>query len=253
MQNDAKDTNNEGLVRELFKVGAHFGYGRRSRHPSVLNFLFGFKNRTVVIDLEKTALSLEKAKAYLYTLGTEGKKFIIVGNKNEARSAVSKMGKELDMPYVAERWIGGTFTNFKQIRSRVERMVDLKGQRDRGELLAKYNKKERGRIGKEIEDLERYFLSIETMDKLPAAMLVIDAKEEHSAVAEAKQLKIPVVAICNSDVDVRGLDYPIVANDASMGSIGYLVDQLASAYEDGKKHPKPVEKPVVAPAVPEAK
>ena len=242
MQNDVKDTNKEALIKEMFKAGAHFGYSRRSRHPSVLSYLFGFKNRTAVIDLEKTAEALEKAKAFVATLGSEGKTILFIGNKNEARSGVEKAADKIGMPFVAERWIGGTFTNFKQVRSRIERMIELKGQRDRGELTAKYTKKERGRIGKEIEDLERYFLSIEKMDKLPAAIFVVDAKDEAGAVAEARQLSIPVIALCNSDVDVRGINYPIVANDASMGSISFFAGQLASAYEEGKKHPKTAEK-----------
>lgn len=242
MQNDVKDMNNEALVKEMFKAGAHFGYGKRSRHPSVLSFLFGFKNRSVVIDLEKTAEALEKAKAFVAGLGSEGKTILFIGNKNEARSPIQKGAEKIGMPFVAERWIGGTFTNFKQIRGRIERMVDLKGQRDRGELLAKYNKKERGRIDKEIEDLERYFLSLEKMDKLPAAIFVVDAKDESSAVAEARQLNIPVIALCNSDVDIRLINYPIVANDSSMSSVSFFVSQIVGAYEDGKKHPKPVEK-----------
>jgi len=232
MSTEIKDPKKEGLIKELFKLGAHFGYSRRSSHPSTRPYVFGFKNRTAIIDLERTADLLEEAQAFVKSLGQERKQILFVGTKNEGKEAIEKAAKEIDMPYVSERWIGGTFTNNKQIKKRVERLLELKDKEEKGELSV-YTKKERGVIAKEKQDLERYFAGIVKMTKIPAAMIVVDNKREEIAVDEAIKLKVPVVSLSSSDCNLGDVSYPVVANDSSRETISYFLNQLVAAYKEG--------------------
>lgn len=247
MIDNSNETNKESLVKKMFDLGAHFGYARESRHPSVKSFLFGLKNKTIIIDLEKTVASLEQAKDFVSGLGMARKNIVLVGTKKEAGDVVKNIGLEFDLPYVSERWIGGTLTNFKEIRGRINRLVDLRDQEAKGEL-AKYTKKERGLIAKEVGNLERYFDSLINLSKLPGAVIVVDPKKESIAVNEAKILGIPVIALANSDCDIDDIMYPIVANDAQRKVIDFVIRELVEAYQAGLKEgdKKPVETPVVA-------
>ncbi len=238
MENTDNKTINESRLRELFQVGAHFGYSRARRHPSVDKYVFGYKNKTAIIDLEKTMTALERAKDFVRVLGSEGKVVLFVGNKNEARAVVKVAAESIAMPYVAERWIGGTLTNSKEIKARLKRLADIKADEESGELL-KYTKKERGLIGKEKKDLDRYFGGIVGMAKMPAAMFVVDANAESIAVAEANRMNIPVITLSNSDCDIRSIAYPIVGNDGAVASITYFVREIVEAYKDGQKNPTP--------------
>lgn len=220
------------MIEQMFSAGAHFGYSRSRRHPSVSPLIFGAKNRVEIFDLEKTKEFLEKAKAFMTALAQDGKQFLLVGGKNEAREAIRNAAARLGMPYVAGRWIGGTLTNFKEIRGRIDKFLDLSGKREKGEL-GKYTKKERLLIDREIADLERFFGGLVSMKELPKALFVIDPKHEHTAVAEAKKTGVPVVALLGSDCDLRGVAYPIPGNDAAIGSIGFFVSQITEAYEKG--------------------
>jgi len=229
-----KDQAKEDLVKKMFDLGAHFGYGKNSRHPSSKSFLFGLKNKTIIIDLEKTAESLSLAKAFAKELGQSKKAIIFVGTKTEAQKAITEVAGLANLPYVIERWIGGTMTNFRQIRSRIDRLLTLKDEEETGELK-KYTKKERGVIAKEVANLERYFGSLTSLDKLPGAIFVIDPKKEDIAVAEAKKLNIPVIALANSDCNIEGIAYPIMANDAQRQVIDFVAREIAMAYNEGVK------------------
>jgi small subunit ribosomal protein S2 len=241
-----KEVSPEVLVKKMFDLGAHFGYARESRHPSTKSFLFGLKNKTVIIDLEKTAESLATAKEFAKTLGVAKKLIILVGTKKEAASVIESVATEYGLPYVNERWIGGTLTNFKEIRRRIDRLVDLKDQEVKGEL-AKYTKKERGVIAKEVSDLERYFASLINLNKLPGAILVIDSKKESIAVAEAQKVGVPIIALANSDCNITGLTYPIVANDAQLKVIDFITRAIAEAYLEGVKEGEKVTAEVKVP------
>jgi small subunit ribosomal protein S2 len=240
MQNQLKDSNKEAQVKELFEAGAHFGYSKSRRHPSVAGFIFGYKNKTAVLDLEKAVESIDEAAAFVRELSATSKQIVFVGNKKEAGEAIQAAAESINMPYVNERWIGGTLTNFKEIRKRVNRLLDLKEKQATGGLSV-YTKKEQGVIGKEIHDLERYFSGIVNMDKLPAAIFVVDAAEEEIAILEARMMKIPVIALTNSDSNIRGIDYPIIANDSARASIKFIADRLATAYREGVSQAKPAE------------
>lgn len=222
---------------KLFEVGAHFGFGKGRRHPSANKFLFGSKNRTDIFDLEKTEEALNKALEFVASLSTNNATILFIGGKNEARDIVEQAGKDANMPYVASRWIGGTLTNWSEIRKRVETMLDLLSQREKGEL-AKYTKKERLLIDRDIAKLEKMFGGIRGMTALPKAMFIVDPRYEETAVREAKVLKIPVVALCGSDTDFSLVTYPIPGNDSSRESIKYFVNKIVETYDHNRTNKK---------------
>ncbi|MFW5853179.1 MAG: 30S ribosomal protein S2 [Patescibacteria group bacterium] len=221
------------LIKEMFQAGAHFGYKRSRRHPSTEKSIFSYRNDNAIINLEKTLKDLTMAEEFLRELGQSGKKLLLVGNKPEARFIIKKVAAALEMPYVAERWMGGTFTNFEEIRKRIKRLTEIRDQEASGEIN-KYKKKERQMIAKEKKDLERYFDGIVEMKKLPGAMLVIDSKFEETAIKEAKITKVPVVSLSGVDCDVAGIEYPIIANDSAKTSIEFFVNRLTAAYVAGQ-------------------
>ncbi|MBI5140383.1 MAG: 30S ribosomal protein S2 [Candidatus Vogelbacteria bacterium] len=220
-------------VDDLFAAGAHFGFSKSRRNSSVKNYIFGTKNRMDVIDLEKTLATFDRAMTFIEQISKEGKQVLLVGNKKEARSYVVEAAEKMDMPYVAERWIGGTLTNFGEIRKRIARLEDLLAKKESGELNI-YTKKERTLLDKETSDLLRHFGGIVRMKRLPAAIFVIDSGKEKIAVAEAKRLQIPVVGLSGSDCAISEISYPIIGNDSSVTSIKYFVDKLVSVWRDAK-------------------
>ena len=228
---------NNPMIDSMFKAGAHFGFSRTRRHPSVAPYIFGVKNKVEIFDLEKTSELLEKAKAFAATLGKEGKTILFVGGKSEARNAVKNGALSINMPYVDGRWIGGTLTNFVQIRKRVEKLERLTSEKEKGEL-AKYTKKERLLIDREIANLERFFSGISSMKELPKALFIVDPKKEKTAIKEAKFMGIPVIAVSGSDCNIKSIEYPIVGNDASQTSIHYLTQEITKAYFDAKAEVK---------------
>jgi len=226
-------TTSDPLIDALFAAGAHFGYRRSKRHPTAASYIFGVKNSVEIFDLEKTRAALQKAGAFMKTLATSGKAALFVGGKNEAREAVKNGALKLGLPYVAGRWVGGTLTNFGNIRGRIDKMLDLRAKREKGEL-AKYTKKERLLIDRDIARLEELFGGLVPLAALPAALFVIDPGKEHTAVEEARKTGIPIVALASSDCDFSVAEYVIPGNDASRQSISYFVERITAAYESGK-------------------
>lgn len=216
-------------IKSLFDVGAHFAYGRSRRHPTATPYLFGVKNRVEIFDLEETNKKLEEAKAYVRALAASGKQVLFVASKLEAREVLRQGAESVGMPYVAGRFIGGSITNFTQIRKRVEKLERLLSERESGEL-GKYTKKERLLIDREIDKLSLMFGGIVPMKSLPAALFVIDPKREHIAVAEARYAGIPVIALANSDCNLKEVQYPIPANDSAKASIAHVVSEIVSAF-----------------------
>jgi len=221
-------------IETMFTAGAHFGLGRSRRHPSIAPYIFGTKNQTDILDLEKTGPLLDAAKAFVAALAKEGKTLLFVGGKKEASAAVKAGAQALNMPYVEGRWIGGTITNFPQIRKRIDRYEKLVEDREKGEL-SKYTKRERMLIDKEIGNLEKMFTGIVPMKKLPDALFIIDPRHEKTALAEAAHGKIPTVALCGSDCDIREVKYPVIGNDSGKGSVQFFVNEIVKAYQDNKK------------------
>jgi small subunit ribosomal protein S2 len=218
-------------IEKLFEAGAHFGYAPSRRHPSLAGFIYGEKGGTELFDLEKTAECLERALEFIRTLAKERKTVLFVGGKAEARSALSHIAQRLSQPYCAGRFIGGTLTNFSEIRRRLNRLEEINSMREKGETQ-KFTKRERMLLDREAEDLEHTFGGLKSMQKLPDALFVVDPGHEAGAVAEAQKLTIPVVALMNSDCNRKGVTYPIPANDASIKSISFILEEVAEAYAD---------------------
>ena len=230
---DEIKTQSDPAILAMFESGAHFGYSRSRRHPSMKDVMFGIKNRVEIFDLEKTKALLDKAKNFIESVGASGKQVLFVSGKSEARAIIKEQAEELGAPYVAGRWLGGTLTNFGQIKTRMNKLVDFREKRAKGEL-AKYTKKERLLIDRDIETLEDMFAGLLPMSSMPGAVFVIDSKKENTVVAEAKKVHIPVVSLIDSDCDFTGVEYPIPGNDASSSSIKFFVLEIVKAYKMGK-------------------
>lgn len=215
----------ENLVEALFGAGSHFGYSRTRRHPTVTPYLYGNKGGVDIIDVSQTAEQIEAAKAFLDGIFASGKKVLFVGVKPEAREASIEISQSLRMPYVTERWIGGTLTNFVETKKRISKLEEIKEKKANGEL-DKFTKKEQILITREMTRLSKYFAGLVGMTKLPDALIIVDSKKEHNTVKEARKLGIPMIAISNSDCSVKGIDYPIVANDGTVSSIRVILEAL---------------------------
>lgn len=217
---------NEALVTEMYEAGAHVGYSKSRRHPSTKKFIFESRQKKDIIDLEKTDLLLANALSMLVDIKTKGLQVLFVGTKAEAKGIVRSQAELIDMPFVTERWLGGTLTNRKELKNRVDRLLTLTEQSEKGELIAA-NKKEKLMLEREIEKLERKFGGIKNMGRLPAALFIVDPKKEYIAVDEAIQMNIPVIALANTDCDVSIINYPIVANDTNLSSISFFTKKIA--------------------------
>jgi len=221
-------------IQNLFEVGAHFGYSRSRRHPSATGFIFVTKDKSDIFDLEETDRCLKKAEDFVASVAGNGKQILFVAGKNEAIKMVRDAAEKIQMPHVAGRWIGGTLTNFKEIRKRIDKLEKLRKERDAGER-DKYTKLERLMLDREITELEGRFGGLEDMKELPAALFIVDPRHESAAVSEANQLGIPVVALANSDCDFKTINYPIPANDSVVKSISFFTSAIAEAYDKNRK------------------
>src|SRR3989344_2553908 len=221
-------------IQTLYEAGTHFGYVRARRHPSASVYLFGTKDRTDIFDLEETTKRLDAAVALATSVASSGKHVLFVGGKHEALGIVKDAAERVGAPYVAGRWIGGTLTNFKNIRKRLERLEKLTSERSSGEL-DKYTKRERLMIDREITELLGRFGGLVKMTELPAALFIVDSRHEDTAVQEANQLKIPVVGLSSSDCDFSLVQYPVPANDTSIRSVTLITNAIAESYAAGKR------------------
>ncbi len=234
---ETKDTATTGVATSaldaLFSAGAQFGFIKSRRHPSVKSFIFGVKNKVEIFDLEKTQEALDAALAFVQSIGAKNGSILFVSGKNEAKEAITNVATSINQPWVAGRFVGGSLTNFPEIRKRVEKLETLVDQKEKGELM-KYTKKERLLIDRDIAKLHNLFFGLSVMKHLPAAVFVIDAKKESIAVREAHSMGIPVLALCGSDNNLTDVEYPIPANDSSRTSIEYFLRQIADAYKAGQ-------------------
>lgn len=241
-------TDNKNLVERLFQAGAHFGFKKSRRHPSVAPYLFTTKDGNDIFDLEKTTELLATTKELVKQAGLQGKTVLFVGTKDEASKLVKAAAEKAEAPYVSNRWIGGMLTNFSEIKKRINRLEALNHEKESGELERKYTKKERVVIGREIDKLNFNFAGISAMTKLPDLVLVVDPRHDHVAVTEAISAGVPVAAIMSSDCDASKIDYPVVANDSLQSSVKILLDELAAAYAEGKQAYVPAPKTAGKPA-----
>jgi small subunit ribosomal protein S2 len=224
-------------VKELLDSGVHFGHQTKRWNPKMKPFIFDARNGIHIIDLSKTLTQLEAACEFLGITVRKGGKVIFVGTKKQAQQCVKDTAKECGQFYVVERWLGGTLTNFNTIKTSIKRLKEIE-KMDADGSLANYVKQEQAVIRREAARLQKYFDGIRSMDKLPAAMFVVDIKREHNAVAEARKLKIPIVALVDTNCDPDLADYPIAANDDAirsvrmiMATIGQTITQAGGEFE----------------------
>lgn len=222
----------QNITEEMFKVGVHYGYSKSRRHPSTSPYIFTTKNGVDIINIEKTSSLLEKAMEAVSKFASSGKTILFVGTKPEARQQIIETALALNMPYISERWVGGSLTNFPEIKKRIIKLLDLRNQKEKGEL-DKYTKKEKLLIDREMDDMTKNFQGLTGIIKIPDAVFVIDPKKEHIAVTEAKKMNLPVIAVLNTDCNLKQVDYPIVANDASISSITFFLSKIKEAYTNG--------------------
>jgi small subunit ribosomal protein S2 len=219
-------------IEKMFKVGAHYGYSKTRRHPSLSKYIYATKNKGDIIDLEKTGLMLEKASEFVKSLGSKNGVVLFVGTKPEAKNVIKKVAESLNMPFVSERWIGGTLSNFPEIRKRITELENYRKDSAEGKL-DKYTKKERVVMAKKMEKLERYYSGLIGLKKAPDALFIVDSKEEHIAATEARKSNVPVISLANSDSNIKGTEYPIVGNDSSIPSVNFFTQAIANAYKTG--------------------
>ena len=221
--------------KRLFDTGAHFAQVKSRRHPSMKPFLVGTKGRQEIIDLVKTGEQLEAAKAAMATLAKEGKTVLFVGGKVEIAALVKKAAQDISAPFVAARWLGGTISNWNEIKKRIDRLAGL-SEKGAAETLAKqHTKLELVYIGREKKRLEERLDGITTLSKRPDALLVVDTKHEKHAVKEANDAGIPIIAIMSSDCNLKEAAYPIVANDTSRETVRLILTELSGAFKKGQE------------------
>ncbi len=246
-------------VKELLDAGVHFGHQTKRWNPKMKPFIFEARNGIHIIDLTKTLTQLEAACNFLAASVRKGGKTLFVGTKKQAQTAIKETATASGQYYVTQRWLGGTLTNFATIKRSLARLKEIEKMEADG-TINNYVKQEQSVIRREAARLVKFFEGIQTMDKMPGAMFVVDIKREHNAVAEARRLKIPIVAMVDTNCDPDLVDYPIAANDDAIRSvrlilatIGQTVTQAQAEYETKYARRKSVEEGApAAPAAPEA-
>ncbi len=212
-------------VNELIKLGAHYGYTRTRRHPSAKPFVKSSSNGVDFIDLDKTSNQYDEAVNFLKSVIDANKSVLFVGTKPEMKQIIKEISLASGMPYIADRYIGGTLTNYTQIKKRIEKLHDLLKKKEAGELSV-YTKKEQMLIQKDIERLDRNFGGLSSLDNLPGALIIVDSKKEWMCLDEAIKMRIPVVALCNTDCDNKIVDYPIVINEAAPQVVRNILESI---------------------------
>lgn len=224
-------------VEEMAQAGVHFGHKASKVHPKIKPYLFGARNAVHVFDLEKTAEKLKEALVFIQQLIAEEKTLLLVGTKVQIRELVKEFAKECSLPFVSERWLGGTFTNFETIKKRIDYFKDLEVKKTSGEL-EKYTKKERAMMDRELHNLEIKVGGIKELTKIPDAVFVLDMQKDCLAVKEAARKGVKVIAITDTNCDPTLADYSIPANDDAISSVKYILDKAKKAILDKKPKAK---------------
>lgn len=205
-------------MKQLLEAGVHFGHETKRWNPKMKRYIFAERNGIFIIDLQKTLVESEKAFNFLRDMAGRGKTILFVGTKKQAQEILAAEAKRCGMPFINERWLGGLLTNFKTIRTRVDRLKELEEMFE-DESVRRFTKKEQIEMGKELHRLQRYLGGIRDMTRLPDALFIIDPTKEAIAVTEANKLEIPVVALADTDSDPDILDFIIPGNDDAIRSI----------------------------------
>ncbi|MCH7750839.1 MAG: 30S ribosomal protein S2 [Planctomycetes bacterium] len=221
------------LVQELVESGVHFGHRSSRWNPKMRPYIYARRNKIHIIDVRETIRGLLRAKKYLADVASHGSLVLFVGTKRQAGDTVQKAAERCGMPYVNDRWLGGTLTNYRTIRSRLSRLEELEKIRESDEINT-YSKKMQSSLNREYRKMYRNLNGMRTMNRLPECMVIVDPKKEKNAVKEARKLGIATVALIDTDCDPDLVDLPIPGNDDSMRSIDLIINILADATALGK-------------------
>ena len=221
-------------MKQLLEAGVHFGHQTRRWNPKMARFIFTERNGIYIIDLQKTVKKLEEAYMFVRDVAANGDNVLFVGTKKQAGESIKEEAERAGAHYVNARWLGGMMTNFKTIRRRIQRLEQLRKMQEDG-TFDRLPKKEVGKLELEIEKLEKYLGGIKTMDKLPGALFIVDPRKERIAVAEAKKLGIPIVAIVDTNCDPDEIDYVIPGNDDAIRAVKLIAGTMADAIIEGRQ------------------
>lgn len=221
-------------MKQLLEAGVHFGHQTRRWNPKMARYIFTERNGIYIIDLQKTVKKLEEAYMFVRDVAANGDNVLFVGTKKQAGDSIKEEAERAGANFVNARWLGGMMTNFKTIRRRIQRLEQLRKMQEDG-TFDRLPKKEVGKLELEIEKLEKYMGGIKTMEKLPGALFIVDPRKERIAVAEAKKLGIPIVAIVDTNCDPDEIDYVIPGNDDAIRAVKLIAGTMADAILEGRQ------------------
>ena len=221
-------------MKQLLEAGVHFGHQTRRWNPKMAQFIYTERNGIYIIDLQKTVKKIEEAYAFVRQLAENGESILFVGTKKQAQDAIKEESERVGMYYVNARWLGGMLTNFKTMRTRIDRLQQLRKMQEDG-TFDMLPKKEVIKLTGEIAKLEKYLGGVKEMRRLPSALFVIDPRKERNAIAEARKLHIPIVAIVDTNCDPDEVDYPIPGNDDAIRAIRLISATMANAVQEGRQ------------------
>lgn len=221
-------------MKQLLEAGVHFGHQTRRWNPKMAKYIFTERNGIYIIDLQKTVRKLEEAYAFVREVAESGQEILFVGTKKQAQDSIKEEAERCNMPYVNARWLGGMLTNFNTIKLRIKRLAQLKAMEENGtfDLLPK---KEVVKLKLQIEKLEKFLGGITEMRRMPAALFIVDPRKEKIAVAEAKKLGIPIIAIVDTNCDPDQIDYVIPGNDDAIRAVKLIAGAMADAVLEGRQ------------------
>lgn len=221
-------------IEELLKSGVHFGHQKGRWNPRANSYIYGERNGVHIIDLQETLKGLEKALEEVNRISKKKGKILFVGTKKQARDLIEEAAKTTNMPYVIERWLGGTFTNFSTISRRINKLLDIETKQKEGKL-SHYSKKEQMQFKKELEDFEKNMGGLRDMKELPDAIFVVGMKEEKIALTEANKSGVKIIALVDTNVDPKNIDFPIPANDDAVKSIKLILSYIIREMREASK------------------
>ena len=221
-------------MKQLLEAGVHFGHQTRRWNPKMAEYIFAERNGIYIIDLQKTVKKVDEAYNFVRDIAADGGEILFVGTKKQAAESIKEEAERVGMYYVNTRWLGGMLTNFETIKKRVQRLAQIRKMEEDGtfELLPK---KEVTKLSLEIEKLEKYLGGIKNMKKLPSALFIVDPRKERNAVAEARKLSIPIIAIVDTNCDPDEIDYVIPGNDDAIRAVKLIAGAMADAVLEGRQ------------------
>jgi len=221
-------------MKQLLEAGVHFGHHTRRWNPKMAEYIFTERNGIYIIDLQKTVKKVEEAYNFVRELAENGEEILFVGTKKQAQDSIKEEAERVGLYYVNARWLGGMLTNFSTIKTRIDRLAQLRKMEEDG-TFALLPKKEVVKLNLEIEKLEKYLGGIKNMKKLPAALFIVDPRKERNAVAEARKLNIPIIAIVDTNCDPDEVDYVIPGNDDAIRAVKLIAGTISNAIIEGRQ------------------